>query len=120
MDSYDKYLKDGRIKVMGHFYKFTEDNHMGRDTNTAGQSCGNALWIKIDGTLPITNKQTTLIHELIEQLDYLMEIGLKHEQICNLESGLFSIVRDNPDIFSFSTGGEIHHVTGGTNENTKS
>jgi len=115
MDGYTKYLQKGKFKILGHEYEISEDFCMGRDNKQAGASCGNALWVKIDGTLPLSNKQSTLIHEIIEQLDYLLELNFSHNIIQSLEAGLYTVLKDNPGIFEFGNS-EVE----GVNEDTKS
>ena len=45
-------------------------------------------------------QKSTLLHEVIEALNFQMELGLKHRQIMSLEHGLFQVMRDNPELFS--------------------
>ena len=98
---YREQLSKGKVKILGQIYSFGEDKNMGRDSKCIGTSCGNSIDIKIDSTLPMCAKQTTLIHEIIEQLDYLLELNLEHNKIQSLEAGLFAVIIDNPGLFNF-------------------
>lgn len=70
-----------------------------RDKNALGYSSGNALEIHIDSTIPQQNQETTLLHEILEQINYRYELGLEHQQITILESALYQVIQDNPAIF---------------------
>lgn len=128
MDGYTQYIQKGKIKILGHDYTILEKPFLARDSKAAGTSCGNSQGIEIDNSLPLANKQSTLIHEILEQLDYLMELGLEHNKLQSIEAGLFAVIKDNPRIFDFECGNSAvqspfsHLPTsqGGTNENIKS
>ncbi len=98
---YREQLTKGKVKILGQIYSLAEDKNMGRDTKCIGTSCGNSGEIKIDSTLPISGKQTTLLHEIIEQLDYLLELNLDHNKIQSLEAGFYAVIIDNPGLFNF-------------------
>jgi len=51
--------------------------------------------IIIDSKQNIQSQETTLIHEIIEAIDYRNELKLKHNQIMVLEHNLYQIFRDN-------------------------
>lgn len=38
---------------------------------------------------------STLLHEVLEALNYHLELGLKHSQISALEAGLYQVLRTN-------------------------
>lgn len=101
MDGYTRYLRNGNIKILGQRYFITENNELIRDYRKFGSSCANNLDIIIDGTLDLSNKQSTLLHEILEQLDFMLELRLEHRIIQSLETGLYTIIKDNPGIFDF-------------------
>lgn len=43
----------------------------------------------------VSGIQSTLIHEIIEALNFHMELKLRHHQISSLEAGLFQVLSDN-------------------------
>ncbi len=83
------------IKIGGHIYRVSTSNTMARDSDAYGSSCGNALEIIIDTTVPEQNQQSALLHEILEQINYRYELGLEHWQITILESALYQVLRDN-------------------------
>ena len=50
--------------------------------------------------------RSTLFHEIIEALNYQLELKLEHHQIQSLEAGLFSILTKNKDAREFIFAGE--------------
>ena len=51
-------------------------------------------------------QRRTLIHEVIEALNYLLELQLPHPTITALEHGLHEVMADNPGLFAEdATGG---------------
>ncbi|MFT9493405.1 hypothetical protein [Anaerosolibacter sp.] len=83
------------IKIGGYDYTVSMENSLSRDNNAFGMSCGNAQTIKIDATLPKQNQESTLLHEIIEQINFRYELRLPHEQITILESALYQVLKDN-------------------------
>lgn len=45
-------------------------------------------------------QESTLLHEILEALNYHLELGLKHPQITALEAGLYQVLKDNGIISS--------------------
>ena len=58
-------------------------------------------WRASDGRLclamdrPETQVAETFLHEIIEALNYSLELELKHTRIQALSSGVFAVMRDN-------------------------
>ncbi len=89
------------IKIGGHIYDCAASDKITRDSNSLGNSCGNALEIKIDSTIPHQNQQSTLLHEILEQISYRYELCLEHSKITVLETALFQVMQDNPEAMKF-------------------
>lgn len=83
------------INILGHKYEVKTEEHLGRDRSAHGMSCGNGCWIVIDPSIPPTMQDSTLVHEIVEQLDFLLELKLEHHQITALCSGLYQVLHDN-------------------------
>lgn len=94
-----RYNMPNKLKIGGLIYKCTLEKNLGRDYSATGQSCNNDLWIKIDDSLPEQNKKSTLIHEIIEQINCIYELGLEHDKICTLETALYQVIADNKELF---------------------
>jgi len=53
------------------------------------------------------HQKSVLIHEIVEVLNYRLEWGLEHSKISQLEAGIYSALKDNPDLISFLTKEEV-------------
>jgi hypothetical protein len=87
------------VKIGGHIYSCGLKENLSRDESRHGQSCGNALEIEIDASIPHENKESALIHEVLEQINYRYELRLEHSKITILETALYALIKDNPGIF---------------------
>ena len=45
--------------------------------------------------------RSVLLHEILEALNYRLELGLEHDKITILEAGLIQIIRDNTQLVKF-------------------
>jgi hypothetical protein len=87
------------INILGKTYTLHYKNNLARDHNAKGESCGNAQFINIDPTLCPDGQEETFIHEIIEQLNCNLDLGLNHQNISSIAIGLYQVFSANPDIF---------------------
>lgn len=89
-----------KVKIGGLNYNVKEVPNLNRDREHQGESCGNNLEITIDNSLSTQVKETTFVHELLEQINEVYMIGLEHKQIYDLEAGIYAFIKDNPSVFN--------------------
>ena len=69
------------------------------DAPLVGSPCGHFHAAKneilINSSIVKELQETTLIHEIIEALNYHLELNLEHNKITSLESGLYQVLKDN-------------------------
>ncbi len=92
----------GKVKIGGHIYTISHVDNLIRDRDHMGESCGDQLSIKIDKSLPESVQQSVFIHEILEQFNFVYNVGLEHKQIYDLEAAIYTLIKDNPEIFSKS------------------
>lgn len=51
--------------------------------------------IAIDPGYPVQIRESTLLHEIIEAINFMCELGLRHNQIMTLETGLYQVLMAN-------------------------
>lgn len=88
-----------KIRILGIDYdvQFSNMDVMGNDS--AGQCHNTRTRILIDThNQSESHQRCVLLHEIIEALNYRLELKLEHNQITSLESSLFQVLRDNPDL----------------------
>lgn len=89
-----------KVKIGGHIYNISHVDNLIRDRDHMGESCGDQLSIKIDKSLPKSVQQSVFIHEILEQFNFVYNIGLEHKQIYDLETAIYTLIKDNPEIAS--------------------
>jgi hypothetical protein len=99
----DKMNIPKEIKIGGLIYNVLEEKNLLRDSSCSGRSCGNLQDIRIEEGISRQFKETTFIHEVLHQIDFVYNIGLEHQQIFQLEAGIYAFIKDNPDIFKGET-----------------
>jgi hypothetical protein len=96
-----------KLKISGHIF---EVRPMSEIDKADSMGCVNTAHTAIVIDMGVAESQlaSTLIHELIEIINNINNIGLSHNQICTLESGLFQAIRDNKLDFSLKRHGTRH------------
>lgn len=51
--------------------------------------------INLLSTEPLRERRSTVFHEIIEQVDARLSLGLSHDQVVRLESSLFGVLWEN-------------------------
>lgn len=86
---------ENKLKICGMDCEITKVENYARDYNFLGTFCGNDSIIKLDNALKLNIEQKTLLHEIIEAINYQFELDLEHNKISTIESALFWIIKDN-------------------------
>lgn len=82
------------LKILG--YHFTIENTNDSDTmGSYGRTNFDKQIIQVASEIKDEQKISTIIHEIIEVLNYHMEFNLDHNVIMSLEAGLFQSLTDN-------------------------
>lgn len=85
----------GTVRVIGHDYEVQYDPQLALSHDAPAMMCPDILRIVIDPNAPESRQFECLLHEIIEALNYHLELNLKHPQITALGEGLFQVLRDN-------------------------
>lgn len=83
------------IDILGKDVVVSKDPILSRDWDANGSYCGNACAIKIDSSTPRDRQRSTLIHEILECVNYDLEMKMDHGDITRLETGLFQVMKSN-------------------------
>ncbi|MDF2485842.1 MAG: hypothetical protein K0R46_2010 [Herbinix sp.] len=88
------------IKVGYKDYKVVKVNNLDDGTNLLfGEVTYVDEVIKLANKYPENQMKLTLIHELVHAVDDMLGIDLKEEQVVKLGTGLYQVIKDNPDMF---------------------
>lgn len=93
-------MEKQKIIILGHEYSLEYDPNWSRENDASGSCCCNTMRIVIDSSHPDSRQRSTLIHELLEAIDFELEIKLEHSQITRLETGLFQVLTQNPELIN--------------------
>lgn len=71
-------------------------NIITEDKEVADGRCdSNNLYIAINNSLPVPNRDSTFLHEIIHFINDRLNIGLSEHQINLLETGLYQVLNTN-------------------------
>lgn len=85
-----------KLKILGHTYDINFDANMFRNEDTGGgKACANGLYITLADDSPESRQAEIFLHEIIEQLNFFLQLNLKHDVLSALSEGLFSVIRNN-------------------------
>lgn len=88
------------IKIAGYKIKIIEDDKILPNNSRIGEYSPYEQIIRIAPSLTDQQKNETLIHEIIEAINDIYELGLDHdEQLCKLSVAFHQIIVDNPELF---------------------
>lgn len=82
------------MKILGYTYRVVEDADSDA-IGAYGRHLAKKHIIQIASDLPTQQKESTVLHEIIEALSYYLELGLAHSVIMSLEASLYQVLTDN-------------------------
>lgn len=89
------------VKILGHEYKvILKENYIAESGGNTGQCNNYTNTITIAGCLPESGRNEVLIHEVLEAVNYRLELGLEHHKLCVLGEVLYQVLKDNKICFS--------------------
>ena len=85
-----------KLKIGGYTYEVIyEDRVKKSGTDHPATYTSKHQKIFIDKTQCREEMESSLIHEIIEALNYAYELGLDHKQVSTLEATLYQVLKDN-------------------------
>ncbi len=85
-----------KIRILGHDFTIKMVDDSLDALRYSGQVRCHQQYIWISGAVARTQQRSILIHEIIEALDFKLELKLEHHVIMSLEAGLSQVFEDNP------------------------
>jgi hypothetical protein len=86
-------MKD--LNILGYSYSLKTDETIEQMDGNVGLTNFNEKFLQVASNLEDDQKKSVLIHELIEALNYHLELNLEHPQIMGLEVGFHQVFQDN-------------------------
>ena len=83
------------VKILGHDYKIIIDRRLNHTSNNSAMCFSDDLEIVIDSNIPQSRKEEDLLHEIVEAINFHLELNLEHRNIQGLSECLYSVLKDN-------------------------
>lgn len=85
-----------QLKIGGHIYKVILHDRMEKGgSDKLGTSYVYKNRIFLDNKVSPSQLESTLLHEILEVINSLNNIGATEEKICQFETGLYQVLKDN-------------------------
>jgi hypothetical protein len=84
-----------KINILGYNYTIDTTRPLEEMEGNVGYCDFDKLELRVANDVPEDAKNSTIIHEIIEAVNYHLEIGLEESQIKQLEVGIFQAFNDN-------------------------
>jgi len=72
-----------------------------RDEDTCGQYNKKETVCRYDPAMAPQMQRRTVLHELLHTIEHLQALKLKEREVVALETGLFSLLKDNPELVAW-------------------
>ena len=87
-----------KLRILGHPITVTRVKPSLKGMDNMGECESFKGTISIRSDLEESVYTATLLHEVLHMLDHYLELKLSEEQVTGLGEGLFSALRDNPEL----------------------
>ena len=82
------------LRILGYDYT-VDTSKVQRDMDACGRADFCLQVISVANDLSDDQMRSTMLHEIIEVLDYSLDLQLDHGKICQLEAGLYAVLKTN-------------------------
>lgn len=82
------------MKILGYNYRIKHEA-MADEINASGRLHGRLQVIQVASDLVEEGYTSALLHEILEAINWHLELGLEHNVIMSLEAALFQVLVDN-------------------------
>lgn len=84
-----------KLQVFAHAYTVASDPKEFYGSMDMGSCDSNTLKINIAPFVPESSQAETLLHEIMEAINYHFELQLEHHALTVLALGVFTVIREN-------------------------
>lgn len=103
------------VRILGVDYSVEEDSSLAQ-TGLQGLISFTDQRILINEHISFEMQRSAILHEIIEGINGMMEMKLKHNQISQMEAGLNQVLSDNPLLLNLWTYEEEEEIEDASNE----
>ena len=84
-----------KVRVLGHWYKVEIQKEDASGNDNLGTHWGKFLKMWLSSNQCKEKMEETFLHEIIEAVNYHLDLDLKHPQISGLSQSFHQIFKDN-------------------------
>jgi len=84
-----------KIKIGGHWFKVEFQDRLTKAYDKAGSANSFSNLIILNAELSSSKRWSCLLHEIIHELNWQLDLGLEENQIAGIAEGLFQVLTDN-------------------------
>jgi len=95
------------VRVFSHDFKVIVGSPGGWSETSMGNSSVLEQKIQLNAAMPHDVRCSTLLHELVHAISDLMSAGLSEAQVDAVAVGMFTIIKDNPELIAELAGVSI-------------
>lgn len=85
-----------KIKILGHSYSIIVHEEEKTGNSSLGTHWGVSQKIYLNAKQNKEMIESTLLHEVIEAVNYHLSLKLPHQMIIRLETALYQVLKENP------------------------
>ena len=83
------------MSILGNTYEVQLEDSFREGKEEMGSTCVTLQKITINNKCCKEQQASTLLHEIIEALNYHLDLDLEHKTMMGLEAGLIQVIKDN-------------------------
>ena len=93
----------GAVRILGKPYTVTLHPESDLENTCYGRVQCHKGRIHLEAGQSHDALRDTLLHECVHAIDYAMKTGLEERQVSTLATGIYALLKDNPDFAAFLT-----------------
>ena len=82
-----------KLEIFGHLYEIIDRDEEKTGADSFGSHFGRINKIFLNTLVKGSQRESSFFHELIEAVNWHLQLKLSHDQIVGLETGLYSILK---------------------------
>lgn len=82
------------MKILGYDYKVVSESNMD-EAGAMGRCHPKSQRLQISSDIHEQQKVSSILHEIIEALNYHLELKLEHQSVMSLEASLYQVLTEN-------------------------
>jgi len=82
-----------KLEIFGHLYEIIDRDEEKTGTEAYGSHFGRINKIYLNSIVKGSQRESSFLHELIEAVNWHLQLALPHDKIVALETGLYAILK---------------------------